>query len=187
MNAPNYSAAINICGTKRNYYYNKIVVLTLSTEYPNVLLPCGLTAQAFINREISAQLRDFYGYVSGEIYREAVDIYNYTQENGYPFNRFEAVMNYEITYNQQCHLSLYRDRYTYQGGAHGNTVRNSDNWNLNTGRRLPLASFFPPGQDYRAFLIEEIRSQADDQMQQNPGLYFDDYRMLIEQNFNEES
>jgi len=187
MNALNYAAAIKMRRINRDYRYGGVIMLTLSAEYPEVLLPYNPRAQAVINREISAQVGEFIRYASGELYKDAIEHYKYTQENGYPFNHYDAVLNYTLTYNQNCYLSLYHDRYIYQGGAHGNTVRASDSRSLTSGRRLTLESIFQSGQDYRALLIEQILILADEQMQQNPGIYFEDYRTLIAENFNEQS
>lgn len=186
MNA-NFKAMIAMRRIKRIFSYNRKIMLTLSILYPEVALRRNRPAQAAINRHIRGEVADFYRYAVSDLYRQAVAAYQESLQSGYPFHPYDAVLHYEITYNQNCHLSMYRDQYQFTGGAHGGTIRSSDTWNLETGRRLPLPSLFPPGQDYKAFLVEQILLQADREMQQNPGIYFEDYRSLIVKNFNEES
>ncbi len=187
MSASNFSAAITMRNVNRTFLCNNTTVLTLSITYPEAALPCNRAVQGCINREIMAQVNSFYCYCANDLRCQAIAGCREACANGFPFNAYDAVMRYEITYNQQCHLSLYRDQYTYTGGAHGNTVRASDTWNLESGCRLSLASLFPVGTDYRAFLLKQILCLADQQMQQNPGIYFDDYRALIAKHFNENS
>lgn len=182
MDSLNCRANIVMRKIARTFTYNNTPVLTLSILYPEVTLRHYPDAQNSINFQIQAQVRDFLHYVSGDLYQQAIATYKESQENGFPFHLYEAILNYEITYNQHCHLSLYRDQYTFTGGAHGSTVRASDTWNLISGRSVPLSDFFPAGQDYRTSLIDQITKQASE----NPDIYFEDYQALIAKYFNEE-
>lgn len=161
-------------------------MISISIRYPKVTLCRNPSAQRSINSQIQAQVNRFYYYASNDLYWQAISDYKNSLENKFPFHPYDAVLQYEITYNQHCHLSLYYDQYTYTGGAHGNTVRASDTWGLWDGQSIPLSGFFPAGQDYRALLIDKITRQADERMQQNPGIFFENYRDLISESFNEE-
>ena len=187
MNTSSFSAAITMHEIKRTFLYHNKTVLTLSITHPRVVLAQHSPAQDAINRRIRAQVHAFYRYACNSLYPQAVAAYKDAQKSGFPFHSYDAVLQYEIAYNLHCHLSVYRDQYEFTGGAHGNTIRASDTWSLMTGSLLPLSSFFPPGQDYRAFLLEQILRQADQHMQQDPGIYFEEYRSLIVQYFNEQS
>ncbi|MCE5235347.1 MAG: DUF3298 and DUF4163 domain-containing protein [Clostridiaceae bacterium] len=186
MDPSNFRASIVMRKIERSFAYDGTPMLALSIRYPTVTLPRNPSAQKSIDGQIQAQVNAFYHYAADDLYRQAVAAYKDAQENGFPFHRYDAILQYTITYNQRCHLSLYRDQYEYTGGAHGNTVRASDTWSLETGRNLPLYSFFPAGRDYRAFLISQIIKQADVRMQQEPGIFFENYRALIVQYFNGE-
>lgn len=186
MGSPNSCASIAMHDMKRTFTYNNTPMIAFSVHYPNVTLRHNPCAQQSINREIQAQVNEFYRYVANDLARQAVATYREARQNGFPFHRYDAVLNYEITYNQHCHLSLYSDQYAFTGGAHGNTVRNSDTWSLESGRRIPLSEFFPAGQDYRALLIDQITKQADERMQEDSWIFFEDYRSLIVEYFNEE-
>lgn len=180
------SAEVQMHEQKFDLYYENVQMISASVRYPEVTLAGNEAAQNRINRRIRAQIDDFSRYVSGELYRQAVQEYLDSGEHDFPFRMFGADLDYTVTYNRNCHLSVYRDQYQYTGGAHGTTERSSDTWSLETGRRLPLSKFFPPAENYRATVLAEIIRQADRNMQQNPGIYFDDYRKLIRQYFNPE-
>lgn len=162
-------------------------MLTISITYPEVTLRRNPQAQSSINQQIQEQVSDFARYAANDLYQQAIAAYEESQKSGFPFFGYDAVLQYTVTYNHQCHLSMYRDQYEFTGGAHGNTIRSSDTWDLTSGQNLPLASFFSPGQDYKAFLIKQILVQAEQQMQKNPGIYFEDYKTLIVKYFNEKS
>ncbi len=182
MDSLNCCAIIVMRKIERTFEYNSTPVLTLSIRYPEVTLRHCPYAQNSINFQIQTHVRDFLHYVSDDLYQQAIATYKESQENGFPFHPYEAILQYEITYNQHCHLSLYHDQYTFTGGAHGSTVRGSDTWSLMSGRSIPLSNFFSAGQDYRTSLIGQITKQANE----NPEIYFEDYQALIEKYFNEE-
>ena len=182
MDSLNFCASIGMCKTERTFTYNNTPVLTLSICYPKVSLHHCSYAQDSVNFQIQAQVCDFLHYASSDLYQQAVATYYESQENAFPFRRYEAILQYEITYNQHCCLSLYRDQYTFTGGAHGSTIRSSDTWSLISGRSIPLSDFFPAGQDYRESLINQMIEQAS----KNPEVFFEDYQDLIAKYFNEE-
>lgn len=171
---------------KCDLYYENVQMLSASVYYPEVLLAGNETAQERINRRIRAQVETFSQYASGELYRQAVQEFLDSQEHDFPFRMFGAELDYTVVYHQNCHFSLSRDRYQYTGGAHGMTERLSDTWSIETGRTLPLSRFFRPGEPYGRTVLAEVMRQADRNMQQTPGIYFDDYRRLILQSFNPE-
>ena len=186
MEIQNGSAAVEMRERKREFTYGRTAVLTFSSSYPEIVSAPGAAAER-INRRVRLQEEGFYRYASTVLYRQAVKEYRDSLENGFPFRPYDAVLNYEVTLNGNCYFSLYRDRYEYTGGAHGNTVRSSDTWSLKTGNRLALSDFFMPGENYRMILTEQILLQADENMRQNPGIYFEDYRALIVKFFHPES
>jgi hypothetical protein len=92
-------------------------------------------------------------------------------------------VDYFITYNQNCFLSLYFDQYEYAGGAHGLTVRYSDTWNLPKSKRMELAEFFPHRTHYRDFVIQTINMQIENEMSAGNAMYFENYSQLVKENF----
>lgn len=108
------------------------------------------------------------------------------QQNG-EFLPYEAIGTYEITYNQNCVISLYYDKYEITGGAHGNTVRCSDTWSMKSGNMLNIANFFSRCTNYRNYILAEIRSQIEKQIECGDNYYFDDWENLICQYFDKNS
>ena len=179
------SANITMREYERTLMYNDIEVLFLSIKYPQINIACA-NAEKYINKQIAMNINEYIKYVN-YLYDMAVEGYKNARTNNYPFNIYNAYMVHEITYNENCFLSMYIDKYEYTGGAHGTTERSSNTWELWNGVNLSLSNFFKPGTDYKRFLIEEITRQADYNNRKDPYLYFDDYRALIIKNFNEDS
>jgi hypothetical protein len=172
---------------KQNFQYNNIVILTLSIRYPLVNIPHNNSAENNINSMIKKEIREYYNYVSGTLYNNAIKYYHESQTNDFPFHVNEAIMEYNITYNDNCFLSLYKDKYEFTGGAHGSTYRSSDTWETCEGTYIPMNCYFYSGTNYMNLLINEITKQAESNLKQNPGIYFEDYKNLIIENFNPSS
>lgn len=182
----NDSAQARVTARERkwNFFYRGAPILSASARYPEVAVPASPRAQRAINGRIRSQVAAFYRYAAGPLYRQAAADWRFAQANDTPFHPYEAILNYETALNCGGYLSLFRDRYEYTGGAHGSTVRSSDTWALQSGRKLPLAAFFRRGEDWRGRVLAQILKQADEAMRQNPGIYFDDYRERIETYFD---
>lgn len=162
-------------------------MVTLCLRSLRVRVPQNPRAQAGINSRIRTQTSDFCRYASTALYRQAVREYRDSRSQHFPFRPYDAVMQYTLAWNRKGLLSLYRDQYEFTGGAHGNTLRSSDTMSLKTGARIPLSAFFPRGTDYRLLILRSVLKQAEENYRREPGIYFDDYRNLIVQNFNPES
>lgn len=179
-----YNAEINMYEYRKTFSYNNTEMLKLTIIYPQISL-YNLQAEYKINTRINMDVSNFKRYAK-YLFKQAIKSYTESQNKGYPFREYEAYMDYSITYNENCFLSLYYDKYEFTGGAHGSTVRASDTWELCLGTYLPLNSFFRPGTDYRHLLINEMIKQAE-VIQNQQNIYFDDYKSLIIKNFDEDS
>ncbi len=186
MPTQNMSATIVPQVQKQDFTYEDVLVLSVENHYFTVRLPGGGPVEAAINSRIQMQVDELNTYASTTLYENAVETYQYTQEEGFPFNAYGAGLYYKATFNQDCFLSMYRDQYEYTGGAHPNTLRYSDTWNLRTGTVVPLGSFFQPGSNYQQLLLGLILVQADKNQAAEP-IYFEDYRKLIVEQFNPKS
>jgi len=164
-----------------------LVLLTLKIFYPKAELPEDRRVQALLNGHYKGEAQAFYRYAAGSLNAEARSEYAGSIKNGFPFRPFDALMTYSVELNEGCHLSTYYEQYTYTGGAHGGTVRHSDNWDLSAGKRLRLKDLFPPGTNYRQLLLERMFAIADRRMASDPHVYFEDYRSLMEKYFDPES
>lgn len=164
--------------------YDGNVVLTYSIEYPKIVSNncsnCGIRRFNSYNFQRALELQN---RAENELYNEAVELYRYNKENGYPIMVYEIVEKYNVTYNNNCVISLYSDEYIYTGGAHGNTVRTAQTWKLNLGRQLQLCEFFKEN----PYFLKDIFNEIIEQIQKDPDIYFDDYCTLMLSTFNPES
>ena len=103
--------------------------------------------------------------------------------NDFPFRKFEYYMDFLVTYNDNCTISLYYDTYTYTGGAHGITIRHSDTWDLQRCKLMSVTDYLVDKTDYRKFLINEITEIIEDTRVIENFIYFDNYEQLIEDTF----
>ena len=184
MNNYCYNAGLIMHEYKKIFSYNNKEMLKLTIIYPQISLSNPQTEYK-INAHINMVISDYKRYAK-YLFKQAIRAYLDSQNNNHPFFGYEAYMKYNITYNENCFLSLYFDKYEFTGGAHGGTVRASDTWELCCGTHLKLSSFFRPGTDYRRLLTDEIIRQSED-IQGRQKIYFDDYKSLIIKNFNEDS
>ncbi len=180
-------AEIKMQKFEKSYRYDNVEVMKLTIKYPVIKLYNNPDAQAMINNQIAIEVNEYYRYVSDFLYIQAIKYYKETQENSFPFHNYEAYMEYVITYNDNCFLSYYYDKYEFTGGAHGMTIRNSNTFELGRGTKIPLYCYFKEGFDYRRKLTFEIIKQADERLKENPGIYFDEYEGLIMKFFNEDN
>lgn len=113
--------------------------------------------------------------------------YEYLVSNGFPVNRYEIYVSYEVTLNHNCALSIYFDKYEYAGGAHGLTSRESDTWDLKRSKMIYLRNLFPCGLDYSQCIKENIKKQISQIRREESYWFFDDYQELVDKNLKEKS
>lgn len=183
----NKKAEINMQKFEKTFKYGDIDVMKLTIVYPVIVLKNNPNAEKLINSHIAMEVNEYYRYVSDFLYDSAISYLKESQENNFPFLGYEAYMNYVITYNDNCFLSYYYDKYEFTGGAHGMTLRSSDTFELMRGTKIPLYCYFKKGADYRRMLMFEIMKLADERLKKEPGIFFDDYEMLIMKNFDEDN
>lgn len=180
----NRQAAVESRQVNKQFEYETQTMLTLEITYPVVMLEHDFGAGEHINSYYRYQADSFYHYSSVTLFHNAVDEYRRAGQAGYPFRPYDATMHDTLTMNDDCHLSTYFDRYTFTGGAHGNTVRLSDNWNLQTGCYLELPMLFCGAPHYRRLLLERMLKIARQKNKEQPGLLFEDYPTRMAGYFN---
>ena len=180
------SALVDMHEYKQTLTHNDVEMLKLSIKYPTVNLLHDLHSDYLINSQIIMSINEFIGYAN-YLYFQAIEGYNEAMEQGFLFHAYEAIMEYTITYNNNCFLSMYNDKYEFTGGAHGSTIRSSLTFDICSGQRLSLEDFFQPGFDYRRLILDEITKQANIKNSQEPQVLFEDYKSLIIKTFDERS
>jgi hypothetical protein len=168
-------------------YHKGEPVLKYTIRYPEFSSAVFRIAAHEMNRYYQARTalqRQRYRQI---LYPQAVRDFDYAASHDYPFREYEAMMVHTVTYNKNCTVSLYADNYQYTGGAHGNTIRTSDTWDLKSAQRMSLASFFAAPVPFPAFVLQSINGQIAAQLAEGTGMYFDDYEKNVTQNFNPRS
>lgn len=167
---------------EKDMMYDNTVVLKYHIEYPCIISNaclCGIKRFNKYNQEIAFKLQE---RSENELYNEAVELYKYNKINGYPVMQYEIYLKYEITLNKEDIISMYLDEYIFSGGAHGNTVRSSQTWNLKCGKIIELADLYK--NPY--FLVDIFRS-INEQIAREPEIYFDNTCNLVLDTFNPKS
>jgi hypothetical protein len=163
-------------------YYKDHLILSYNINYPQFISEQfkGFLKKLNIYYKADAALYEKFHVM--KLYQMAIDDYEYAVANNFPVRKYEIVVEYTITYNQDCALSLYIDRYEFTGGAHGITHRDSNNWDLKKGKKFELSEIFPKVKDIREFIVNEINEQIENNMQTENAMYFEDYNNLVKEN-----
>jgi uncharacterized protein Usg len=116
------------------------------------------------------------------LYQMAMVEYEYSIANNFPVRQFEAFVDFQETYNQNCAVSLYFDQYEYAGGAHGLTIRSSDTWNLMKSKKIELNEIFIHRTGLKDYLVGNIIHQIEEENKKGDSIYFEDYAKLVNEN-----
>lgn len=158
-------------------------ILGFRLEYPTFTAQPHLASADVLNQFYSAWSLEVLSQITTGLTQKALESYIALTAARKLVIPFEAAVTYSVTYNQNCILSLYTERYEFTGGAHGETRRASQTWSMANGRRMELSRFFPHIKDYRAAILRFIAAR----IAKNPSIYFPDAADLAEQHFNEEN
>ncbi|MFZ2539289.1 MAG: DUF3298 and DUF4163 domain-containing protein [Oscillospiraceae bacterium] len=174
---------VNTIVLKDDMKYNGETVLTYKIEYAEFKSSFYQMSLVVINKFYKNKALEYQNYCKNELFKMAVEQYKYDIENNLPVRVFEALVVYKITYNIACIISVYFDQYEYTGGAHGNTVRYSQTFNLQKCSKINLSQLFICSLDYKAYILRQVKEQ----IHKDPSIYFEDYEKLIVETFNENS
>ena len=167
----------------QNLYYKEHKVMTYTIKYPVFYSEKFALIADKLNVLYRTKANVYEKTLVNNLYQQAMVEYEYSIANGFPIRVFEVFVDYNITYNKNCTLSLYFDQYEYTGGAHGMTVRTSDTWDLIRSRMMKLKDFFICDDAYQEYVITNISIQIAEQIAAGDDMYFDDYFHLVRENF----
>lgn len=167
--------------------YHDMPVFIYKIYYPCFTTTCSAAAAESINRHYTENALAAETHCRTVLYPQAVETARYIVDKKPPFNSYTFDSVYQVTYNQNCVTSLYFDSYTFMGGAHGATFRNSDTWDFSTGSRMALKDFYPHGASFTEYLFINIEQQIAERLKTTPGSYFDNYAQLLRDNFHPEN
>ena len=159
--------------------YDNTTILTYKIKYPQIISSRYKLGKDIFNRYNERIVQDLKQYIEGELYLQAKEVYEYNKKHGYPVMVFEVILETKITYNQDKILSLYQDQYTFTGGAHGSTVRTSQNWNLAVARQIGLYMLYS-----NPYFLLHILRKINLQIANEKENYFDNYCELVLETFN---
>ena len=166
---------------ENNLVYENTVILKYYIEYPEIVNDNNIFTRRFnmYNEQIAKDLQKKAEY---ELYKEAVELYKYNKQNNYPIMVYEIYRTYEVTLNTSKIISLYADEYIFSGGAHGNTIRTSQTWNINNARMIRLYELYR-----NPYFILDILRQISVQINNEKDIYFEDACCLVIETFNPQS
>ncbi len=168
---------------QQDMYYKNTNIMRYTIKYPKFISDTYQTILAKLNSLYRTKAVMYERSNVMNLYQMAMVEYEYSIANNYPIRQFEAYVDFVVTYNRNCVISLYFDQYEYAGGAHGLTVRHSDTWNLQKSKRMEMSDFFPHRNNYRDFVVQTILKQIEEEIAAGNNIYFDDYEKLVKENF----
>lgn len=167
---------------KRVLKYEGEVVLTLSIRTPR--LPEDRPAFRRIGRYYKHAAECWRIRWEVALYQRVCAELAALRERSLPFQPWEAVLDFTVAYNEKGLLSLYMDSYEYTGGAHGNTVRCGDTWDLCTGMPCTLASFYPSKCHWKREAIAAVRAEIERQLATGEYMYLDGWDQAVVTQFD---
>lgn len=160
-----------------NLKYGNTIILKYHIEYPEIVSENDIASRMFniYNEKIA---KDLQKRAENELYAEAIELYKYNKQNNYPIMVYEIYRTYEVTLNTNAIISLYTDEYIFTGGAHGNTIRTSQNWNMNNAKMIRLYELYR-----NPYFILNILNQIITQINNEKDIYFEDACCLVIETF----
>lgn len=172
---------------KQELKYKGTTILTYKIQYPEITESPYTHGKEKFNEYNKSKAHELEQYCKEELFKEAIETYEYNIANGYPIMIYDIVTQYQITYNQNYIISLYNDQYIFTGGAHGNTIRTSQNWDLKIGKMIPLEQFYPNNPYFLLEILKQINEQIKKQIEKGTNQYFENYCQLVLETFNPQS
>lgn len=180
-----------------NYIYNKEIkdylfwcnrlMVDICINYPQIICTPYDYGKAYFNRHFQIQSWSLYQYSRTKLYAEAIKDFNYRMENGYPFNNYQVLQTYKVTYNEYPIISLYSEIYEYSGGAHGLTTLKGHTIDIKNGLHLTLNDLFVDDYDYSKTILTYIETEAIRRQEEDDIMYFDDLSENIIKYYDEKN
>lgn len=176
---------VKILCLEDNLFYDKQLLLYYKVEYPQFYSYENQIVLNKINLFYKKRAWDVVTECIEDFFEIAVTYYNASKKKDIPIRLFEIYYIPNITYNENCFISLYYDKYVYTGGAHGQTYRTSDSWNLNSGSRVTLCELFVNSEfKILDYFKKNIMEQIKQNKEKEEFMYFDDYSKRIAEYFD---
>ena len=175
--------SVRKCVLSDKLKYNGETLVTYRIEYPEFCSSAYKMCLHQVNMFYKEKALEFQKYCNSELFSMAIEQYKDDILNGFPIRMFEAMLVYKVTYLYTCIISTYFDKYLYTGGAHGNTIRSSQTWNLRDCQLLKLEQLVRCEPDYKTYILTAVEAQIEEESD----IYFENYEQLIAETFDENS
>lgn len=170
---------------KDKFYYMRVLMVNVNIEYPSLT---GTDSGTYkFNMYYRNKAQKTYNYARSKLYGQAVKQYQYNKSQNYPFNPYELLQTFEPTYCKKPIISLYYDLYEFTGGAHGNTVRQANTWDIRSGSQLSMSDLFEKDYDYKAVILQTIENEARRRQITGRVSYFDELSENLIKFFDEQN
>lgn len=156
------------------------VILKYSICYPQFASYSQMPYLSILNAQYRQEAFALERKARNEYYVEAAQDFDSREEDGFPFNQHELQRTVCATLLTGQAISLYMDTYRFTGGAHGNTLRQGDSWDLVNERPLKMRDLFPRGTNLEEALMPAILACIACQSEN----FFPDYETLARENFD---
>lgn len=163
--------------------FNGEILLSYKIEYPEFISIRFSNCLSRINKFYKDRALKFKRYYETELFGMAIQQYKEDLKEGFPIRMYGAAQMYQITYLQSCIISLYYDQYEYTGGAHGNTIRSAQTWQLHKCGMLKLDELVHCPPDFKSYILSAVNKQIE----KEPDIYFQNYKDLASETFNKNS
>lgn len=167
-----------------NLLYKGVLMVGVELDYPQINGALSKQARHAFNRYYALEANERMTYARTTLLRNAIADYQQRIGQGYPFNSYTLDQTFETTLNQPPLVSLYYDVYEYTGGAHGNTTRTGNTWDLRLARMIKLNELFRPGYDYMSVIAAYIAQEAHRREASGEGYFFDNLDQNLVQYFD---
>lgn len=152
--------------------FGRTLMVNVNLEFP-AMVGHDMAAVRF-NHYNRQKAQKSYNYARIKLFPQAVKQYQFSKSQDYPFNAYELMQVYEVTYCTKPIVSLFFDLYEYTGGAHGNTIRTGNTWDLKKGNLLILNDLFMKDYDYNKVILKTIEAEARRRQISGKADYFED-------------
>lgn len=170
---------------RNNLYYGDEVLLTYVIKYPEFYSKTYASSAEKLNIYYGSKILLYQKFQIKSLLKLAIEDFNEAKKQDYPFRTYEVYVEYTVTYNKECILSLYFDKYQYTGGAHGITNREADSWNLLKADKINLSELYVgDNKDLKNYFTDEINMQIKMNIDAGNNYYFDNYEELVYEYFN---
>jgi len=164
-----------------------ILLLEYSAKYPQIKETGNDPCLIKINDYYKVKFNDMNEKTLLESKKMASEDFLAAKEGEYEFRPHGLGNTYEVTYNDKGLLSINLLEYTYWGGAHPNSFKESAIFDINTGQKLTLEKLFKVEKVQAIeIVLTEVKKQIEEKGTDELFLYEDALESLPDSFFEED-